>query len=87
MFLSIGIALVLLLLLVFGNHGLINYQKLMAKEEQVAEQSEQIRRENRVLGAEVDKLKTDAEYIKHVAKHEYEMVEEDDMIFKDEHPQ
>jgi cell division protein FtsB len=32
---------------------------------------------------EILKLKTDIEYIKHLAKHEYEMAAQDELIFKE----
>lgn len=86
LFFSIGLIIVLLLLMIFADHGLIDYQKLITKEEQVAAQATEVNRTNRAVELEIEKLKTDLDYIKHVAKHEYEMAEEDDMIFKDADP-
>ena len=38
---------------------------------------------NYQLENEIKSLKTDINYIKHVAKHEHDMAEEDELIFKD----
>ena len=86
LYLCVGVIIGLLLFIIFADHGLVDYKKLKAKERQVAAQSLLIEKKNRILEAEIEKLKSDAEYIKHVAKHEYEMVEKDEIIFKDEHP-
>jgi len=42
-----------------------------------------IDQENQKLETEIKSLKTDMDYIKHVAKHEHDMAEEDELIFKD----
>ena len=39
--------------------------------------------ENENLESEINSLKTDMDYIKHIAKHEHDMAEEDEIIFKD----
>ena len=38
---------------------------------------------NQKIENEIQSLKTDMDYIKHVAKHEHDMAEEDELIFKD----
>lgn len=84
LFFSVIIILVLLLVIVFAKHGILDYKELRLKETQVFEQTDQIIQKNRNLEVEINKLKTDINYIKHVAKHEYGMAEEDEIIFKDE---
>ena len=83
-YLSVCLIVILLFFILFGRHGLMDYRKLKMKEQKVIVQSEKITEKNRALIKEVEKLKSDSEYIKHVAKHEYEMAEEDEMIFKNE---
>lgn len=56
---------------------------LKGKERSVLSQIQTIDQENEKLENEIKSLKTDINYIKHVAKHEHDMAEEDELIFKD----
>ena len=84
LFLCIGGILVLLFLIVFTKHGILDYRALAQKEKRISVQVNDIEKKNNHLETEIKKLKTDVGYIKHIAKHDYEMVEEDEIIFKDE---
>lgn len=81
---SVAAIIVIGFLIVFSRNGILDYRELKLKEKQIAVQTEQVQRENKKIESEVKKLKTDVEYIKHVAKHEYEMTEKDEIIFKDD---
>lgn len=84
LYLAVCLIVILLFFILFGTHGLMDYRKLKIKEDKVISQSRKVSEKNRALINEVEKLKTDAEYIKHVAKHEYEMAEENEIIIKHE---
>ena len=79
---SIVFILLLLFLIAFSKHGIFDYKKLKAKEMVIQGQMETIELENENLENEINSLKTDIDYIKHVAKHEHDMAEEDELIFK-----
>ena len=81
--LSIFIIIVLLFLIVFSTHGVLDYKMLKGKEITVLDQIQTIDLANQKLENEIKSLKTDMNYIKHVAKHEHDMAEEDELIFKD----
>jgi cell division protein FtsB len=81
-YLSICIIAVLLFLILFGRHGVLDYHKLKQKEQEVTRQSQAVSGKNQTLVKEIEKLNTDEDYIKHVAKHEYEMAEENEIIIK-----
>lgn len=81
---SIGIIIVMIFLIAFSEHGFFDYKELKIKETAVLEQTHQIQEENQMLENEIQRLKTDIEYIKHIAKHEHDMVEEEELIFKDQ---
>ncbi len=83
-FLCIGGILILLSLIVFAKHGILDYRILLQKEGRISVQVNQIENKNKHLEAEIKKFKTDIHYIKHVAKHDYGMTEKDEIIFKDE---
>lgn len=80
---SIIIIGVLLFFIIFSKHGVLDYRMLKGKETLVLNQIQRIDSENKMLENEIKSLKTDINYIKHVAKHEHDMAEEDELIFKD----
>lgn len=82
-YISIGIIVVLLGLIVFSENGVLDYKRLKEKETTLQGQTEIIDLENETLENEIKRLKTDMNYIKHVAKQEHDMAEEDEFIFKD----
>ncbi len=73
---------VLLILIVFGPSGLMDYLNLKDKENKIHQQTARIQVENQKLAKQINDLKKDPEYIEHVAKHSHEMVTEDELIFK-----
>lgn len=83
-FFSISIIIVLIFLIVFSKHGFLDYRQLKNKEAVVLDIMNNIRIENQILENEIQRLKTDIEYIKHIAKHEHDMAEEEELIFKDQ---
>ncbi len=74
---------VLLCLIVFSGNGLVDYMTLTKKEKDVLNQTRMVELENQKLENEVNTLKTDMDYLKHLAKHEHGMIEEDELVFKD----
>jgi len=83
LYVSIFIIVVLLFLIIFSTHGVLDYKMLKGKEVIVLDQVLTIDLANQKLENEIKSLKTDTNYIKHVAKHEHDMAEEDELIFKD----
>ena len=75
--------LILLALIVFSDNGIVDYGKLTQKEKDVLAQIQIVEQENQKLAGEINKIKTDAEYLNHLARHEYNMVEEGEFVFKD----
>ncbi len=82
-YLGIGVVLILLGMIIFSTNGIMDFQILKEKERQISAQAEMEVRENRKMEKEIQSLKQDIEYIKHLAKHEHEMAEPDELIFKD----
>lgn len=80
---SIVIIIVLLCLIAFSKNGVLDYKMLKQRELVILDQTRSIDLENQKLETEVQSLKTDMDYLKHVAKHEHDMAEEDELIFKD----
>jgi len=83
LYLSIFIIVALLALIVFSKNGILDYMALKKTKTAVHDQVDKVDSENQKLENEIISLKTDMSYIKHVAKHEHDMAEEDELIFKD----
>ncbi len=81
--LSVIVIVILLVLIFFSKNGVFEYKTLKGKEKDVLKQVEIIDLENQKLETQIKSLKTDMDYIKHVAKQEHDMAEEDELIFKD----
>ena len=82
-YVGIFLTLVLLFLIFFSKNGVMEYGKLKQQESEIAAQTVQVARENRKIEREIKSLKHDIDYLKHLAKHEHEMAEPGELIFKD----
>ena len=60
----------------------MEYGKLKQQEVDIAAQTVLVAKENRKIEKEIKSLKHDINYIKHLAKHEHEMAEPGELIFK-----
>lgn len=79
---GIGVALLLLGLIFFSTHGFIDYRALKEQENLINTQVLVESQENRKIENEINRLKHDLEYIRHIAKHEYGMAAPDELVFK-----
>jgi len=82
-YISVFIFVILLFFIFFSENGIFDYRMLKGRERAVLDQIYSVDQENQKLEKEIESLKTDMNYIKHVAKHEHDMAEEDELIFKD----
>lgn len=69
-----------MLLIVFGDNGLVERSRLRAKEQALAVQNEALARENVSLYRTIGRLKTDPVYIESVARNELGMVGKNDVV-------
>ena len=81
-YIGILLTLVLLSLIFFSKNGVMEYGKLKRQETDIAAQTVQSAKENRKIEREIKSLKHDFDYLKHLAKHEQEMAEPGELIFK-----
>lgn len=70
----------LMLLIVFGDNGLVELSRLRAREQALAGQNETLARENVSLYRTIGRLKSDPVYIESVARNELGMVGKDDVV-------
>lgn len=83
LYLTVFFIAVLLGLMAFSENGIFDYRTIMDKEQSALDQIHMVESENQKLENEINALKTDMEYLKHLAKHEHDMIEEDELMFKD----
>jgi cell division protein FtsB len=81
-YVGILLTLVLLFLIFFSKNGVMEYGRLKKQEADIAAQTAQVAKENQKIEREIKRLKNDMTYIKHLAKHEHEMAEPGEIIFK-----
>ncbi|MBC2710015.1 MAG: septum formation initiator family protein [Desulfosarcina sp.] len=78
---SAAVALLnLMLLIVFGDNGLVELSRLRAKEQLMVQRNETLARENVSLYRTIGRLKSDPTYIESVARNELGMIGKDDVI-------
>lgn len=81
-YLSVLLIGILLFLIFFSRNGIMDYQALKAKEALVASQAAAAKQANKGIEKEIKNLQEDIRYIKHLAKHEHDMAEPDELIFR-----
>ncbi len=80
------LAIVLMVLILFGiyfsENGIRDYEQLTWKQADVLSRIQIVRQENKAIEKQILRLKQDAAYIKHLARHEHGMAAPDELIFK-----
>ncbi len=76
----VGLALVIIFL--FGNHGVIELYKLSKKREEIQKEIESLRKQKVSLEKEKMLLKNDNKYIERLAREKYRMAKPNERIFK-----
>jgi cell division protein FtsB len=71
-----------LLVIVFGDKGLVDYHLLKSERRQVLKTNEAVARENFALYREIDRLRNDLEYVENVARQDLGMIGKNELIFK-----
>ncbi len=82
-YLAMGGAVILLFMFFFSTRGVMDYNRLKSRQEQLEAQAAIADSQNSKMEKEILRLKTDLEYIKHLAKHEHEMADQDELVFKE----
>ena len=72
----------LLLIIIFGDNGLVDLNLLKKEKERLVEKNREIIRENLSLYREIERLKNDPEFIESVARKELGVIGKDEVILK-----
>ena len=86
--LSVAVFLILsvMFFIVFSERGLADLSLLRKERDRIQEQNRQITQENLTLGVEIDRLKNDPKYIESVARKEFGMIGQDEIVVKPQRP-
>jgi cell division protein FtsB len=86
--LSMGVFLILSLLffIVFSERGLADLSLMKKERDRLQTQNQQTTQENLTLGVEIDRLKNDPRYIESVARKDFGMIGQDEIVVKPQRP-
>lgn len=76
----------LLFFIVFSERGLADYNMMKRERDRIHEQNRQITQENLNLGVEIDRLKNDPKYIESVARRDFGMIGQSEIVVKPQRP-
>ena len=76
------ICLSLIIVFIFGDHGLLKLYKIKNERKQIQKKITSLREEREKLKAEKIKIENDLKYIEKIAREKYKMVKPGEKIFK-----
>ena len=76
------IAITLLVVFVFGDHGIFQLYKLKKERAEIQKHISQLRENREVLMSEKNRLENDLEYIEKLAREKYRMAKPGEKVFK-----
>jgi cell division protein FtsB len=74
--------LALLFFIVFSERGLADFSLMKKERDRIQDQNRQITQDNLTLGVEIDRLKNDPKYIESVARKDFGMIGQDEIVVK-----
>ncbi len=72
----------LLLLIIFGDNGLVDFVLIKGERDRLVEKNEKLNQENLVMYREIDRLKNDPKFVENVVRQELGVIAKDEVIFK-----
>ena len=79
---AIVLVALLLMFIVFGENGLVDLNRLKAERDSLLEKNAELIQQNLLLCREIERLKTDPEYVKSLARKELGMIGKDEVVIK-----
>ena len=76
------ICLSLIIVFIFGDHGLLKLYKIKQKRGKIQENIKLLREEREKIASEKSKIENDLDYIEKIAREKYKMVKPGEKIFK-----
>jgi cell division protein FtsB len=79
---AVLLLMALLFFIVFSERGLAELSQSKKERDRIKEHNQQLIRENLTLGVEIDRLKNDPHYIESVARKEFGMIGQNEIVVK-----
>jgi cell division protein FtsB len=76
----------LLFFIVFSERGLADFNMMKKERDRIQAQNRQIVQDNLDLGVEIDRLTNDPKYIESVARKDFGMIGQDEIVVKPQRP-
>ena len=76
----------LLFFIMFSERGLADLNQMKKERDRLSSQNRQIIQENIGLGVEIDRLKNDPSYIESIARRDFGMIGQDEIVVKPQRP-
>jgi cell division protein FtsB len=83
---TLGFLIALLFFIVFSERGLADFNMMKKERDRLQDQNRQITQDNLTLGVEIDRLKNDPSYIESVARKDFGMIGQDEIVVKPQRP-
>jgi cell division protein FtsB len=83
---TLGFLIALLFFIVFSERGLADFNMMKKERDRLQDQNRQITHDNLTLGVEIDRLKNDPSYIESVARKDFGMIGQDEIVVKPQRP-
>jgi cell division protein FtsB len=83
---TVGFIIALLFFIVFSERGLADFNMMKKERDRILDQNRLITRDNLDLGVEIDRLKNDPKYIESVARRDFGMIGQDEIVVKPQRP-
>ena len=72
----------LLLLIIFGDNGLVDFVLIKGEKNSLIEKNEKLNQGNLNMYREIDRLKNDPKFVENVVRQELGVIAKDEVIFK-----
>ena len=72
----------LLLLIIFGDNGLVDFVLIKGEKNSLIEKNEKLNQANLNMYREIDRLKNDPKFVENVVRQELGVIGKDEVIFK-----
>jgi cell division protein FtsB len=79
---AVLLLMALLFFIVFSERGLAELSQSKKERDRIKAHNQQLTRENLTLGVEIDRLKNDPHYIESVARKEFGMIGQNEIVVK-----
>lgn len=83
---SVFLIVSLMFFIMFSERGLADLNQMKKERDRLSSQNRQIIQENIGLGVEIDRLNNDPSYIESVARREFGMIGQDEIVVKPQRP-